>query len=225
MFFEDFANFVEILVEKILLLVMLHPMGHQRAATAHDAGNALAHKRHVLAHHSGVNGHVIHALFGLLFDDFEHQAESQIFRAPHAGNRLVDGNRANRNRRSVNDGPANFGNVPAGREVHHRVRAVVDGVVEFFQLLFDVGAGGGIADVGVDFAFAGDANGHRLEVRMMDVRGNNHASTGDFAADQFRLEFFAFGDVVHFLRDGALPREMHLRHVASVGRLRAIAVC
>jgi hypothetical protein len=28
----------------------------------------------MLAQHAGVDGHVIHTLLGLLFDDFEHQA-------------------------------------------------------------------------------------------------------------------------------------------------------
>ena len=76
MLLENFANLFDVFVEKILLLVVFHPMRHQRAATAHDAGNALAHQRHVLAKNAGVNGHVIDALLGLLFDHFAHQFES-----------------------------------------------------------------------------------------------------------------------------------------------------
>ena len=72
MLLENLADFVEPLVEEILLFVMLHPMGHQGAAAADNAGDAFADERHVLAQYAGVDGHIVHALFGLLFDDFEH---------------------------------------------------------------------------------------------------------------------------------------------------------
>src|SRR5215510_3436903 len=129
---------------------MLHPVGHQRAAAADDAGDALAHEGHMLAHDSGVDGHVVHTLFGLLFDDFEHELEGQVFGATDAGNGFVHGNGANGNGRSVNDGSTNLRNVAAGGEIHDGVRAVVDGVVEFLQFFVNVRAGGGITDVGVD---------------------------------------------------------------------------
>ena len=215
---EHFADFVEVFVEKILFFVMLHPMSHKRATAANDTGDALAHERHVFAHDAGMDGHVIDTLLGLLFDDFEHQREGQVFRAPHAGNGFVDRNRAHGHGRRVNDGFADFRNIPAGREVHHRIRAVVDGVVQFLEFFVNVRAGRGISDVRVDFAFAGDANGHRLEVAVVYVRGNDHAPARDFAANQFRLQFFAPGDVFHFLADDALTRKMHLGHVpAAVG--------
>ena len=88
------------------------------------------------------------------------------------------------------------------------------GVVQLFQFLVDVRAGGGIADVGIDFALAGGADGHGLEVAVIHVGGNNHAPTRDFAAHQLRLKLFALGDVLHFFGDDALPRKMHLRDVS-----------
>ena len=115
---------------------------------------------------------------------------------------------------AFDDGLANFGDVAAGGEVHHGVGAVVDGVMELFQLFVDVGGGGGIADVGVDFAAGGDADGHGLEIAVVDVGGDDAAAAGDFAADDFGIEFFALGDVLHFFGDDALAGEMHLRHVA-----------
>ena len=75
MFLEDFADLIEVLVEEILFLVMRHPVSHQRAAATHNAGDALTHERHVFAQHARMDGHVIDALLGLLFDDFEHQVE------------------------------------------------------------------------------------------------------------------------------------------------------
>src|SRR2546425_8368687 len=91
-------------------------------------------------------------------------------------------------------------------------------VVQLFQLFVNVRARGRVPDVRVDFALRRDADGHRLEVSVMDVCGNDAASPRYFASDQLRLEFFALGDVLHFFCDHALPREIHLRHVP-------VAVC
>ena len=74
---ENLADVVKILVQEILLFVMLHPVRHQRAAAAHDSRDPLAHQRHMFAQHAGVNGHVVHALLGLLFNHFQHQIHGQ----------------------------------------------------------------------------------------------------------------------------------------------------
>src|SRR5208282_5518892 len=91
-FFENLADIVEALVEKILFVVVNHPLGEDGAAAADDAGDALGDHRHVLDQDAGVNGHVVDALRGLLFDDFEHHFGVQIFDAFHAGDGLVNGN-------------------------------------------------------------------------------------------------------------------------------------
>jgi hypothetical protein len=117
--------------------------------------------------------------------------------------------------RVLDDFLANAGNVAAGGEVHHRVGAVVHGAVEFFEFFGHVGGGGGIADVGVDLAQEGDADAHRFEVAMMDVRGNDGAAARHFAADEFGVNFLAAGDVFHFLGDDALAGVVHLREIAD----------
>src|SRR5438876_9785003 len=92
--------------------------------------------------------------------------------------------------------------------------------MELLQLFVNVGSRRGVADVRVDFAFEGDADAHRLEVAMMDVGGDDSTAARYFAADQFGVEFFAFRDVGHLFCDEALPREMYLRNIASVGSAR-----
>ena len=71
---ENLADVVEMLVEHVLLVVLHHPLGQNGAAAAHDAGDALGGQRNVLHQHAGVDGHVVHALLGLLFDHFQHHA-------------------------------------------------------------------------------------------------------------------------------------------------------
>ena len=59
-------------------------MRHQGAAAADDTGDALADQRNVLAQYTGVDGHVIDTLLGLLFDHFEHEIEGEVFRAAYS---------------------------------------------------------------------------------------------------------------------------------------------
>ena len=129
---------VEALVEEVLLVVMRHPLRQDRAAAAHDAGDALGDQRQVLDEHAGVDGHVVDALLGLLFDHFEHDVGGEVFDALHARDRLVDRHGADGHGRVAQDRFANLVDAAAGREVHHRVGAVVDRGVQLLQLLIDI---------------------------------------------------------------------------------------
>ncbi len=111
-FLENFADGVEVFVEQVLLVILHHPFGENRAAAADDAGNAVLGQRHILNQHARVNGHVIHALLGLLFDDFEHDLDVQIFHAADAIQRFVDGHRADGHRRGIDDGLPDCGISP-----------------------------------------------------------------------------------------------------------------
>ena len=63
---HDLADFLEVGVEEVFLDGGQAPLGHDRAAAADDAGHALGGHRHIAQQHAGVDGEVIHALFGLL---------------------------------------------------------------------------------------------------------------------------------------------------------------
>ena len=80
---EDFANIVKAVVEEILLVVVGHPLCQDRAAAAHDAGDAFRNHRQILDEHAGMDGHVVHALLGLLFDDFEHDVGVEVLHTLH----------------------------------------------------------------------------------------------------------------------------------------------
>jgi hypothetical protein len=56
----------------------------------------------------------------------------------------------------------------------------------------------------------------------MDVGGNDGAAAGDFAADKFRFDFFAFGDLGHLFGDNAFTGQVHLRHVATIFLVKGI---
>ena len=163
--------------------------------------------------HAGVDGHVVHALLGLLFDHFEHELGGEILGALDAGEGFVDGHGADGNGRGFDDGLADRGDVAAGGKIHHGVRAVVHGAVQLLEFLGDLGGDRGIADIGVDLAAEGDADAHGLERAMIDIGGDDGAAAGDFAAHQFGLDLFAPGDILHLFGDDALAREVHLRNI------------
>src|ERR1700689_4485876 len=130
--FENLDDVFEALVEEILFVVVGHPLGQDGAAAAHDSGDAFGNQRQILDEHAGVDGHVVDALGGLLFDDFEHDFGIQVFDALHSRDGFVDGHGADGHGGVAQDGFANFVDVAAGGEIHDRVGAVVDGGVQLF---------------------------------------------------------------------------------------------
>ena len=55
-----------------------HPAGHERAAAAHDAGDALRRQRQVLQQDAGVDRHVVDALLGLVLDHVEQHSRRDV---------------------------------------------------------------------------------------------------------------------------------------------------
>ena len=207
---EDLADLVEVLVEQVLLVVLHHPFGQNRAAAADDAGDALRGQRDVLHQHAGMDGHVIHALLGLLFDHFEHHVDVQIFHAAHARERFVDRHGADGHGRVGDDGFADARDVAAGGEIHHGVGAVLHRVLQLLQFFVDIGGGGRVADVGVDLALGGhaDAIGSRLVWWMLAGMIIRPRATSERTVSGGKL--FAPGDILHLAGDHALAGVMHL---------------
>src|SRR5712692_10531956 len=163
------------LVEHVLLVIFHHPFSQNGAAAAYDSGDALGGEWNILHQHSGVDGHIIHTLLRLLFDDFEHHAGREIFHAAHTSERFVNRHGANRDWRGVDDGLTNTRDVAAGGKIHHGIAAVLHRILELGKFLVDLRRHRGVPDVGVDFASAGHPYAHRLEVDVVDIGRNDHA--------------------------------------------------
>ena len=98
------------------------------------------------------------------------------------------------------------------------------GRMQFFQLLAAVAGDGGVADVGVDFAPRGDADGHRFQplFQMHFISGNHHPPDGHFFPHQFRLERFPLGHEFHLAGNHARSGLFDLRHVVVASMKTAI---
>ena len=79
---HDFADFLEVGVEEILLVMRQAPLGHDRAAAADDAGHALGSQRHIAQQDAGMDGEVVHALLGLFDQGVAEQSQVRSSATP-----------------------------------------------------------------------------------------------------------------------------------------------
>ena len=75
-------------------MVVRHPLSEDRAAATHDSGDTLYDQRQILNQDSGMNGHVVDPLRGLLFHHLEIDLRGEIFNSFYAADRLVNRNRS-----------------------------------------------------------------------------------------------------------------------------------
>ena len=201
-------------VPGILLLVRHHPGAHEGTAAADDAGHAVGRQRQVFLQHPGVERHVVHPLAGLVLHHIEHHARRDVVGVFDTLHELIDRHGADGHRRGVDDGLADVVDVAAGGQVHDRIGAEVHGSVQLFQLLVDLAGDGRVADVGVDLAQGGDADGHRLQLflEVDRVGRDDHPAAGHFGADQLGIQILELGDEAHFLGDRSLAGGFELGH-------------
>ena len=211
---HDVAQVVEMRVERVLLVVGDHPLGHQRAAPRDDPGDPVRRQRDVVAEDARVEGHVIDALLGLVLDHVEQVPGREILDLLDALDRLVHRHGADRERAGGDDRLPDRVDIAAGRKVHHRVGTQVDGHLQLGELVVDVGGHRRVADVGVDLAPGLDADAHRLQARaeMHGIRRDDHPPARNFGSDQFGIEVLAPGHVLHLGRNHTPPRQFNLRH-------------
>ena len=183
---HDVADVVPVGVEEIFLMMREAPFRHDAAAARDDAGHARSGERDVTQEHAGVDGEVIDALLGLLDERVAEELPREVLGfAVHLLQRLVDGHGADGHGRIAQDPLAGGVDVFAGAEIHHGVGAPLGGPAHLFHLLLDRRRDGAVADIGVDLHEEIAADDHRLELGVIDVRGDDGAPGGDFLADEF----------------------------------------
>src|SRR3546814_6753178 len=68
-------------VQEALLMVRQTPLGHDRTAARDDAGDALGGEWYIAQQNPGVDGEIVHALFGLLDQGVAENFPGQFFGA------------------------------------------------------------------------------------------------------------------------------------------------
>lgn len=211
---HDFAELVEVGEEGVLLFVGDHPLGHQGAAAADDPGEAFFRQRQMLAEHRAVDGHVVDALAGLVFDDIEEVLRLHVDDVVELLAHLVDRHGADGDGDGLDDPLADRVDLLAGGEVHDRVGAVADGAVDLGQFAGGIARKRRIAQIRVDLRACGHADADRVEplFEMDPVGRNDHPPAGDFLADELCVQVLIPSDLFHLGSGSAGASLLDLGH-------------
>ena len=201
--------------ERIFLAVDRHPLGHQRAAAADDAGYAFFRERYVIAQDRAVHGHVIDALPGLLFDHVQKIPRFHVGDVVELLGHLVNRHCAHGHGRSLDDPRSHAVDAFAGREIHHRIGPVLQGREKLRQFALRIARQGRLADIGVDLRARGNADADRPEAlgKMHFIGRDNHPAAGDLRANQLRRELLVAGNGLHLGRNNAGQSLLNLGHI------------
>ena len=206
------ADFVEMLVERILVAGALDPRRQHRAAARHDSFDSLmpAQPPHALARDAAMERHVVDALARLPLDHVEKVLDLHLHDRA-LGAELVNRHGAENHRASRQQLDANFVEVGAGRKIHHRVGAVAHRGVELLDFFFDQLMEVRRADIGVDLGAQPLADSDRPEVVMEVVRDYDLAGR-DQRANFFGREALVLGNFGHLPGNYIFASGFNLRH-------------
>ncbi len=160
-----------------------------------------------------MHGEVVDALLRLLDERVAIDLPRQILgTSADFLERLIDRNGADRHGGIAEDPLARLVDVSTRREIHHRVRAPERGPSQLVDFLLDRRADGGVPDVRVDLHGEVPADDHRLELGVVDVRGDDGAPPRNLRADELGIEPLADRDELHLRRHDSAARVVELRH-------------
>ncbi len=106
--------------------------------------------------------------------------------------------------------------VAAGGEVHDRVGAPADRPDQLLDLFGSARRHGRVADIGVDLDQEIAADRHRLQLGVVDVRGDDGAAARDLLADEFRRDEFRHVGAEALAIGMALPRALQHGGAAEI---------
>src|SRR5579863_3800843 len=183
------------------------PLRQNRSAPRNNAGHARGGKRNVAQQHAGVDREVVDALFGLLDQRIAEEFPGEIFGLTiDLLERLINRHGADRHGRVSQNPLTRFVNVLAGGQVHYGIRAPARRPRHLLDFLVDRRGDDRVADVRVDLHQEVAADDHRLGFGMVDVRGYDGTTAGNFGANELGGNTFAYRNELHLGRDLAAPR-------------------
>ena len=186
---HDLADLFEVLIGEILLVVRQAPFRVNRAAAGHDTGHPLGGQRHVPKPDTCVDREIIDPLLGLLDQRISIELPGEFLGlAAHLFQGLVDRHGADWHRGVPDDPFAGLMDILAGGKVHDGVGSPPDRPDHLFDLFFDRGGYGGVADIGIDFHQEVSADDHRLTLRVVDVQRDNCATSRHLVPDELRCD-------------------------------------
>src|SRR4030066_29716 len=211
---------VEMLVERVLPPVVLHPLGQEGSAPADDVQAAALPDQTLegLPRHPAVDRHQIDPVLGLLHDPVEKVVAGELDPGfppgDGVGGRLVDRDGPDGNRTFREDRPADVVDRSPGGQVHHRVGAGCPRAPHLRKLQRHIRpvARGTHVRVHLDAQTLPDGDGPYLPA--LPVPGKNRLPRGDEDPELLRGDSFFPGRERHLRRDHTIPRVMQQRHAS-----------
>ena len=136
-----------------------------------------------------MNRHIVNPLLSLLLHDLKHELTADAVRSL-ARNHLIYGHRPDRSMAFCKKIRADFRNIAAGTEIHDRIRTVFQRGLQFRLLLFGTTGKGGVSDVRIDLRLQDPADADRIQIFVVDGRGNDDRSRCDPLAEILRRKLF-----------------------------------
>ena len=96
-----------------------------------------------------------------------------------------------------------------GGQIHYRVRAPLRGPAHLLYFLTNARCHSAVADIGIDLHEKVATNNYRLNLRMVDVRGDDRATGSHFIPHKLGR------DVIGNFRAKALARMLLIEHIAG----------
>ena len=210
------ADPVELLVERILAVVVLHPRHHEGPAFGDQAAVTealLAQPFDREAVDAAVNRHERDAVAKLAFDDLKQVfiiEQIRVALAPRRfGKGLVEGHGTDREAAAGQDLAPYPVEIAAGGQLHQRVRPLLFRHLRLRQFKADIADVGRGADRGVDLGAQAAADSHRL-LAAVRVAGDDDMTVGHRLADDLGWKILARRHLLHLRRDHHLSCQFDL---------------
>ena len=151
-FCQDIANIIEVIVQETFPVMHQAPFTHNTSPATDNTTQAIIGKVYILAADTRMNRKVIHSLLALLNQSVPVDFPCQVFHhAVYFFERLIDGNRADRNGAIADNPLARLVDIFSRREIHQRITAPFATPQCFFHFFVNARSSSGVSDIRIDF--------------------------------------------------------------------------
>ena len=202
-------------IERILHVVLEHPLGHNRPATRHDAHDALHRQGNMTEQKPRVQRHEIDTLLGLRADYVEQKRRIHLRNVPfEARYGLVYRHGSQRRAAVVEHALADcLQVVGSDRQVHHEIGLAIQRNLKLLQLVAFARMSYATPEIGVNLGREHPPDPNGAGVAMVDVEWNHRLAAGYRLAYGVLIHIFVRSHNLHGCGHNALAGRLQLRHL------------
>mmetsp|Transcript_13309 Transcript_13309/g.23832 ORF Transcript_13309/g.23832 Transcript_13309/m.23832 type:complete len:318 (+) Transcript_13309:1188-2141(+) len=181
------------------------------AATGDNTGFAIDGHRDVSEEDAGVDCKVIDSLLSLLNERLSEDIPVQVLsNAINLLQGLINWHSSHRNRTIPHDPLPCLLNVLPRTQIHQSVGSPHGTPLQLLDLFLNARRNRRVPNISIDLHLEHPPNNLRLQFKVILVRRNNGTSARHLATHELSLDILTFSNVLHFLGNHTLAREVHL---------------